>query len=88
MLFRALKCIHVIESPHCICMLGVEDCYHFLFVCPLYHIERTRLFYNVEQLCNVSLESLLFGNDALDFDKNMELFRYVETYIFQTERFT
>mgnify|MGYP001067214830 CR=1 FL=1 len=79
--------LHVVDSPQCQCNMDVEDSFHYLFMCPLYHVERIRLFHNVRQLCDVTIDVLLFGNYSLDVDKNLELFKYVENYIHETERF-
>ena len=80
-------CLHVIDSPQCVCMSGIEDCFHYFFMCPLYTIERTKLFNNVQKLCSISLDSLLFGDSSLSLVQNLDLFKHVESYIAETERF-
>ena len=42
---------------------------------------------NTQRLCNVSLQSLLYGDDTLSLEDNLLLFEYVECYIYETERF-
>ena len=79
--------LHVVDSPHCVCMGGIEDCFHFFFKCPLYISERNKLFDNVQHICDVSLEVLLNGKSTLSLDKNCEITRHVETYISDTARF-
>ena len=79
--------LHVIDSPQCECMIGIEDCYHYLFVCPFYNIERNKLFHDAQQLCNISLDVLLYGDKSLSLNDNLKLFLYVENYISETERF-
>ena len=79
--------LHVIDSPQCVCMSGIEDCFHYFFQCPLYNVERQRLIFNVEQLCNVSLNVVLYGNESLSIDENLTLFQHVECYIHETNRF-
>ena len=50
--------LHVVDSPMCFCTMGVEDSFHYSFICPLYNIERIKLFINnIHQLCNLSLDT-------------------------------
>ena len=79
--------LHVIDSPQCVCMTGIEDCSHYFLTCPLYNTERNKLLHNVQLLCNVSVDVLLFGNKSLCANENSVLFRHVEVYISETERF-
>ena len=73
--------LHVIDSPHCVCMGGIEDCYHFFFTCPLFITERNKLFDNVLHFCDFSLDVLLNGNSTLSLDDNLEVIRHLETDI-------
>ena len=75
------------DSPQCICRLGIEDCFHYFFQCPLYNVEREKLFVNVQRLCNVSLQSLSNGDESLTLEDNLFLFEHVERFIYETERF-
>jgi len=79
--------LHVIDSPQCLCMTGIEDSFHYFFECPLYNQERVRLFNKIQPICNISIDTLLFGNELLSFEENIEIFKYIETYIHETERF-
>ena len=79
--------LHVADSPQCICMSGIEDCFHYFFQCPLYNVERVKLLSNAQRLCNVSLNSLLNGDDLLTLEDNLVLFEHVECFIYETERF-
>lgn len=67
--------------------LGIEDCFHYFFQCPLYNVEREKLFVNARRLCNVSLQSLLNGDESLTLEDNLFLFEHVECLIYETERF-
>ena len=80
--------LHVVDNPTCFCTMGVEDSYHYFFTCPLYNVERIKLFHNVQQLCNINLDTLLFGDSSLCEDINSEIFKNVEIFILETERFT
>ena len=60
-----LVALHVLDEPMCSCGLDVEDNSHFFFMCPLYNNERQILFNEVNLLCDVSLDTLLFGNVEL-----------------------
>ena len=66
---------------------GVEDNFHYFFKCPLYNLERIHLFNSIEPLCNISIDTLLFGNNLLSLDVNVQIFTSVERFILETERF-
>ncbi len=82
-----LHSLYVEDNPQCICMSGIEDCFHYFFICPLYHVERVKLFHNIHQLCDISLDSLLYGDKSIDVNMNLELFSHVENFIYETGRF-
>lgn len=79
--------LHVVDNSYCSCMNGREDCFHFFFSCPLYNVERLKLFNDVQKLCVVSLECLLYGDKKLNLNQNLEIFGYVERFILETGRF-
>ena len=85
-LMADLHKLHV-DSPQCSCMTGVEDNFHYFFKCPLYNLERIHLFNSIEPLCNISIDTLLFGNNLLSLDVNVQIFTSVERFILETERF-
>ena len=66
--------------------MGVEDSHHYFFTCPLYNVERIKLFLNIQQLCN-HLDTLLFADSSLCEDVNSEIFKSVEIFILETETF-
>ncbi len=68
-------------------MSGIENCFHYFFVCTLYHVKRVELFHRVQQLCEISLDSLLYGYKEIDVTMNLELFSIVENFIHETGRF-
>jgi hypothetical protein len=76
------------DNPQCICISGIEDCFSLFFSSfSLYLVERVKLFHSVHQLCNISLDSLLYGDESIDVNMNLELFSYVENFIYETGRF-
>jgi hypothetical protein len=64
-----LHSFYVEDNQECICMSGIKDCFHYFFICHLYHVERVQLFYTVHQLCDISLDSLLYGDQSLDVNE-------------------
>ena len=68
------------ESPLCLCG-HVENVGHFLMKCHNYQAQRVELVRAVSQHTSVTLQTLLFGNDVLPINKNIEIFEAVQTYI-------
>ena len=79
--------LHVVDSPNCFCSFKNEDCYHYFFDCPMYNVERMHLFDEVQKLCDVKLNTILYGNENLSLKDNIEIFRCVERFIMETGRF-
>ena len=77
---------NIVESPNCACG-EIEDSYHYIFTCPLYHRQRSLLFDAINHITRLDLNTLLFGNNALSEDENHELFYHVQTFISKTKRF-
>ena len=78
--------LHVIDTSACICSHFCEDCYHFFFQCPLYAVQRIKLLSDVNRLCNVDLNVLLYGSNLLDLKQNLIIFKSVELFILETDR--
>ena len=81
--------LHVTDSPACACGNNVEDENHFLLHCPLFHIQRQKMFRSCpndvprnELTCN----TLLFGSENHNLDTNKAIFKAVHTYISECER--
>ena len=83
-----LKSLHVTDDPTCICGNSIEDCFHYFLECPLYHNQRQRLNFAISDICNMNLDTLLFGNDNLDLKDNQKIFDAVQEYIMSSERFS
>jgi hypothetical protein len=77
---------NIVESPNCACG-EIEDTYHYIFTCPLYHRQRSLLFHAINHINHLDLNMLLFGNNDISEDANHELFYHVQTYISRTKRF-
>ena len=82
-----LKSLHVIDDATCICGNAVEDCFHFFFECPLYDNQRQKLFADVNNICTVNLDVLLFGENEMDLVTNKQIFESVHEFIKSTGRF-
>ena len=55
--------------------------------CHNYQAQRVELVRAVSQHTSVILQTLLFGNDSLSININIEIFEAVQTYIVNTKRF-
>ena len=82
-----LLSLHVIDDAKCLCNYETEDNFHFLFECPLYHTQRQKMLLSINNLCNVNLDVLLYGDDNLDIETNKKIFDAVQEFIKLSERF-
>ena len=78
----------LVESPTCSCNTGVEDTFHYLFVCPKYVIERDKLQSVVLRYAPFTLHTLLEGSDQCSKMENGVIASAVITYIKNTKRFS
>ena len=76
--------IHVVDDPKCSCGLPIEDAIHFLLECQLYYNQRISL---LNELINMNIETLSFGNDSYTDQTNSKNFEKVCFFIKQTKRF-
>ena len=44
-------------------------------------------YFSVRPLCDISLDSLLYGDKSIDVDMNLKLFSHVESFINETGSF-
>jgi hypothetical protein len=79
--------LNIVDSATCACMLEEEDSYHFLFVCPIYAVHRTKMLEDIQQIAYPSLNLVLFGDSDLPWEANKLIFGAVQRYIDQTQRF-
>ena len=66
------------ESPLCLCG-HVENADHFLMKCHNYQAQRVELVRAVSQHTSVTLQTLLFGDNSLPMNINIEFFEAVQT---------
>ena len=77
---------HLSDSSRCACGDQVEDNFHYFYVCPLYIRQRYELFGTLSKY-DIDLDVLLNGSANLDIEQNTEIFRAVQKYIHDTNRF-
>ena len=65
----------------------VENADHFLMKCQNYQAQRVELIRAVSQHTSVTLQILLFRNDSLPININIEIYEALQTYIVNTKRF-
>jgi hypothetical protein len=81
---------NLVEDPACPCGSWMESAKHFLTECPLYVPQRRKMMailLNL-QLPTINSEVLLYGDNRIDEPTNIKIFKTVQTYITETERFT
>ena len=59
--------IGVIDSPECTCHQGVEDVWHYFFVCPKFVNQRDQLQTVVASYARFTMETILFGTSNCTF---------------------
>ena len=78
---------NIINDEFCVCG-NREDTNHFLFKCQRFHIERQVMVNKLLGMCNLSLDTLLYGDTKLSYQQNVEIFPVVQEYIIRTKRFS
>ena len=77
-------------SASCECGNENEDANHYFFVCPLHAIPRLSMINQLQQqsnVVNVCMEVILNGDNSMDEDSNVQIFKTVQHYIKETRRF-
>lgn len=77
---------NIIDSPLCECG-AVEDTCHYMTRCPRFDNIRQEMFNKISQICQPTLDILLFGSDQLSYEDNQEIFLAVHKFIFKSKRF-
>ena len=77
---------NIVPSPLCSCGIQ-ETSYHFLLICPLYTDQRRIMLSSVEELTEVTLHNLLYGDETLSEDQNKIMFDAVHLFIQLSKRF-
>ena len=78
--------LHVSDTTGCTCGYDMEDTEHFLFQCPLYHIQRRKMMQAIITQPNVNVQLLLYGDAGCSFLTNKNIFKAVHEFISDTER--
>ena len=78
---------HISNNPLCDLCNVAEDAYHLFFQCRKYSVERQ--VFNDTVICfhPLNINVILYGNEYLNTEANMVLFRAVHRYIHASERF-
>ena len=79
--------LHVIDSPQCQCGEPFETTYHYFMECQRYTDQRNTLIDTVQTITDVSLMTLLYGNDSITLEENIRVFDAVHKFIIDTKRF-
>ena len=78
---------YISQNASCKCGYDQEDAEHYFFRCTQYAIQRNNLFQALRRFHPLNINILLYGSDNLSFEDNSLIFRTVQTYIKDTERF-
>ena len=81
-----LYSLHVVDNPSCPCGSPIEDVYHYFYVCPLFANERQILFQSIAKFNITDYKMLLYGNNNVDYNSNVDIFNAVHTFIENTGR--
>ena len=76
--------LHVINSPSFNCGYNVENNKHFLLDCPLYIIQRQKMFQQLQNFIDINelnIEILLYGSNDYDYITNRNIFEIVHDFI-------
>ena len=92
-LFKINRC----ASPFCECGLDIESVKHFFLFCPRYAAQRNLLLTSAANILGETWSSssdakklnfLLYGVKSANYNINCALFREVQTFIINTNRFS
>ena len=92
-LYKINRC----ASPFCECGLDYESVKHFFLFCPRYAAQRNLLLTSAARILGETWSSssdarkinfFLFGVKSVNYDINCTLFREVQTFIINTNRFS
>jgi len=77
---------NIVQSPLCSCG-SIETVYHYFLECDRFRQQREVLINTIAPLAPTSLNTLLYGDESIDFEKNTRIFDAVHEYIKQSKRF-
>jgi len=81
--------VNLVTSPTCACRTGIEDCFHFLYNCPYYDVQRELMINDLTNLGVIDLrvESLMICEIFYPPEIALEIQRIILKYIMRTGRF-
>ena len=79
--------LHVTANPSCPCGALIENAHHFFLICPNYDNIRLPLFNAISVYTEVTIDTILYGNQKLKIDLNKVIFDAVHDNIVSTNRF-
>ena len=77
---------NIIDSPLCICGRP-ETTKHYLFECNRFNNLRQEMMQSISQLCEPTLNALVYEVTDLSDETNRQLFIIIQEYILRTKRF-
>ena len=78
---------HLTLNPYCACNKDVENASHFFFECALHREHRLELFRQTREVHPLNISKLLFGDNNLSTEQNVNIFIAVHQFIKKTKRF-
>ena len=79
---------NLLDICHCECGNETESVEHYFLHCNRYRVQRIRLLDDILAIgIEPTVKNMLYGNVSLDFDQNCMLFKSVQRYITDTNRF-
>lgn len=79
--------INIIDNRNCSCGAEVENAEHYFFECPLYDVERDRLFRSLPQNYNITFDFIVNGCATLSYESNKYNIISVLKFIRDSRRF-
>jgi len=76
--------VNLINDPGCVCGWVIEDTIYFFLECCLYVEARKQLTNNLQFLDSLLMETLLFGDDSLSKEQNLQIFKSCSAVVHQT----
>ena len=83
-----LFCNSLLNTPSCGCGYEWEDAEHFFFSCHRFNIQRQKLFRATRLFHPLNVNTLLFGDVSYTNEENEFIFKEVQEYIENSNRFT
>ena len=71
----------------CQCGHYDESTEHFWLNCPIFAAHRQYMLDRIRNITNVSLDILLYGDENLNYDANVQIFSSVHDFLISTRRF-